>query len=94
MAWVAVIGAVSAQDVMDTFGLGRTVAYRWLRALVDRGLMATALDRAGEGALSAGGEVSRCRAQRASFARLVPVSGQGLDRDGGGALRVRSLLGR
>jgi hypothetical protein len=38
--WVAVIGAVSAQDVMDRFGLGRTVGYRRLRALVDHGLLA------------------------------------------------------
>jgi hypothetical protein len=28
VGWVAVIGAVSAQDVMDSFGLGRTVGYR------------------------------------------------------------------
>src|SRR6185503_7918465 len=30
VGWVAVIGAVSAQDVMDRFGLGRTVGYRRL----------------------------------------------------------------
>jgi hypothetical protein len=37
--WVAVIGAVSAQDVMARFGVGRTVGYRRLRALVDHGLL-------------------------------------------------------
>ncbi len=40
--WVAVIGAVSAQDVMARFGLGRTVGYRRLRALVDHGLLSRA----------------------------------------------------
>jgi hypothetical protein len=40
VGWVAVIGAVSAQDVMDRFGLGRTVGYRRLRALVEAGLLA------------------------------------------------------
>jgi hypothetical protein len=40
VGWVAVIGAVSAQDVMARFGLGRTVCYRRLRALVDHGLIA------------------------------------------------------
>jgi hypothetical protein len=39
---VAVIGAVSAQDVMARFGLGRTVGYRRLRALVDQGLLSRA----------------------------------------------------
>jgi hypothetical protein len=39
VAWVAVIGAVSAQDVMARFGVGRTVGYRRLRALVDHGLL-------------------------------------------------------
>lgn len=39
VAWVVVIGAVSAQDVMARFGVGRTVAYRRLRALVDHGLL-------------------------------------------------------
>jgi hypothetical protein len=33
------IGAVSAQDVMAKFGVGRTVGYRRLRALVDHGLL-------------------------------------------------------
>src|SRR4051794_27479642 len=42
VAWVAVIGAVSAQDVMARFGVGRTVCYRRLRALVDHGLIARA----------------------------------------------------
>ena len=40
--WVAVIGAVSAQDVMARFGVGRTVGYRRLRALVDHGLLTRA----------------------------------------------------
>ena len=40
VAWVAVIGAVSAQDVMARFGVGRTVAYRRLGRLVDYGLLA------------------------------------------------------
>ena len=35
VAWVAVIGAVSAQDVMARFAGGRTVGYRRLLALVD-----------------------------------------------------------
>jgi hypothetical protein len=35
---VGVIGAVSAQDVMRRFGVGRTVGYRRLRAL-DHGLL-------------------------------------------------------
>jgi transposase len=39
VAWVPVIGAVSAQDVMSRFGVGRTVGYRRLRALVDHGLL-------------------------------------------------------
>jgi hypothetical protein len=39
VAWVAVIGAVSAQDVMARFGVGRTVGYRRLAALVDHGLL-------------------------------------------------------
>ena len=39
VAWVAVIGAVSAQDVMARFGVGRTVGYRRLGALVDHGLL-------------------------------------------------------
>jgi hypothetical protein len=39
VAWVAVVGAVSAQDVMARFGVGRTVGYRRLRALVDHGLL-------------------------------------------------------
>jgi hypothetical protein len=39
VAWVAVIGAASAQDVMDRVRLGRTVGYRRLRALVDHGLL-------------------------------------------------------
>jgi hypothetical protein len=42
VAWVAVIGAVSAQDVMAKFGVGRTVGYRRLAALVDHGLLARA----------------------------------------------------
>jgi hypothetical protein len=42
VAWVAVIGAVSAQDVMAHFGVGRTVGYRRLRALVDHGLLSRA----------------------------------------------------
>jgi hypothetical protein len=28
VAWIAVIGAVSAQDVMARFGVARTVGYR------------------------------------------------------------------
>jgi hypothetical protein len=39
VAWIAVVGAVSAQDVMARFGVGRTVGYRRLRALVDHGLL-------------------------------------------------------
>jgi hypothetical protein len=39
VAWIGVIGAVSAQDVMARFGVGRTVGYRRLRALVDQGLV-------------------------------------------------------
>jgi hypothetical protein len=35
-----IIGAASAQDVMARFGLGRTVCYRTLAALVDDGLPA------------------------------------------------------
>src|SRR3954452_15007986 len=35
--WVAVIGAVSAQDVMARFGVRRTVGYPRLRALVEHG---------------------------------------------------------
>jgi hypothetical protein len=42
VAWIAVIGAVSAQDVMARFGVGRTVGYRRLRALVDHGLLSRA----------------------------------------------------
>jgi hypothetical protein len=42
VAWVAVIGAVSARDVMARFGIGRTVGYRRLAALVDAGLLARA----------------------------------------------------
>ena len=43
-AWVAVIGAVSAQDVMSRVGVGRTVGYRRLRALVDHGHRETLSD--------------------------------------------------
>jgi hypothetical protein len=39
VAWVGTVGAVSAQDVMARFGVGRTVAYRRLRALVELGLL-------------------------------------------------------
>jgi hypothetical protein len=39
---VIVIGTVSAQDVMAKFGVGRTVGYRRLRALVDQGLLSRA----------------------------------------------------
>ncbi len=46
MAWVAVIGAVSAQDVMARFGGGRTVGYRRLLALVDHAFRETHSDRA------------------------------------------------
>ena len=42
VAWIGVIGAVSAQDVMAKFGVGRTVGYRRLRALVDHGLLSRA----------------------------------------------------
>ena len=42
VAWVAVIGAVSARDVMARFGVRRTVGYRRLRALVDHGLLSRA----------------------------------------------------
>jgi hypothetical protein len=42
VAWVGVIGAVGAQDVMARFGVGRTVGYRRLRALVDHGLLSRA----------------------------------------------------
>src|SRR3954453_20841543 len=42
VAWAAVIEAVSARDVMARFGVGRTVAYRRLAALVDAGLLARA----------------------------------------------------
>jgi hypothetical protein len=37
--WVASIGAVSAQDVMARFGVGRTAGYRRLRTLVDHALL-------------------------------------------------------
>jgi len=37
VAWVAVIGAVSAQDVMARFRVGRIVAYRRLARLVGEG---------------------------------------------------------
>jgi hypothetical protein len=37
-----VIRAVSAQDVMQRFGVGRTVGYGRLRALVDHGLLTRA----------------------------------------------------
>jgi transposase len=40
VAWAGVVGAVSAQHVMARFGVGRTVGYRRLRALVDHGLLA------------------------------------------------------
>jgi hypothetical protein len=40
--WIAVIGAVKAQDVMAKFGIGRTVGYRRRRALVDHGLLSRA----------------------------------------------------
>jgi hypothetical protein len=40
IGWVAIIGAVSARDVMARFGVGRTVAYRRLARLVDYGLLA------------------------------------------------------
>src|SRR3954453_23680449 len=39
VAWVAVIGAVSARDVMAKYGVGRSVGYRRLRALVGHGLL-------------------------------------------------------
>jgi len=42
VAWVAVLGAVSARDVMARYGVGRTVGYRRLAALVDHGLLARA----------------------------------------------------
>jgi hypothetical protein len=40
--WVALIGAASAPDVMARFGVGRTVGYRRLAALVNHGLLARA----------------------------------------------------
>jgi hypothetical protein len=42
VAWVAVVGAVSAPDVMARFGVGRTVGYRRLARLVDHGLLTRA----------------------------------------------------
>jgi hypothetical protein len=42
VAWVGVIGAVSAQEVMARFGVGRTVGYRRLAALVEHGLLSRA----------------------------------------------------
>jgi transposase len=42
VAWIAVIGAVSAHDVMARFGVGRTVAYRRLARLVNQGLLTRA----------------------------------------------------
>jgi hypothetical protein len=42
VAWVAVVGAVSAQDVQLRFGVGRTVSYRRLGVLVEYGLLARA----------------------------------------------------
>lgn len=39
VAWVGVMGAVSAHDVMARLGVGRTVAYRRLRALLESGLL-------------------------------------------------------
>jgi hypothetical protein len=38
VAWVGVVGAVSARDVMQRFGVGTTVGRRRLRALVAHGL--------------------------------------------------------
>jgi len=49
--WVAVIGAVSAQDVKARCGVGRTVGYRRLRALVDHGLLTRARLVYGQSAL-------------------------------------------
>jgi excisionase family DNA binding protein len=37
--WVGVIGAVSVREIMARFGVGRTVAYRRLAALVEHGLL-------------------------------------------------------
>jgi hypothetical protein len=51
VAWVAVIGAVSAQDVMARFGVGGTVGYRRLLALVDHGLLSRARLAYGQPAL-------------------------------------------
>jgi hypothetical protein len=39
VASISVVGAVSAQHVMARFGVGRTVGYRRLRALVDHDLL-------------------------------------------------------
>jgi len=39
MTWVAVVGAVFAQDVIARFGFGRTVGYRRLARLVEYGLL-------------------------------------------------------
>jgi hypothetical protein len=39
VAWIGVVGAVSARDVMARFGVGRTVGDRRLRGLVDHGLL-------------------------------------------------------
>jgi hypothetical protein len=39
VAWVSDIGAVSAQDVMARFGVGRTAGYRRLARLVEQGLL-------------------------------------------------------
>ena len=37
--WVGVLGAAGAEDIMGRFGMGRTVAYRRLRILVQAGLL-------------------------------------------------------
>src|SRR4051812_18592728 len=47
VARIAVVGAVSAQDVMARFGVGRTVGYRRLRALVDHGRLIARAPRVG-----------------------------------------------
>ena len=51
VAWVGVVGAVSAQDVMAKFRLGRTVGYRRLAALVELGLLTRTLLVYGQPAL-------------------------------------------
>src|SRR3954462_10870420 len=106
VAWVAVIGAVSAQDVMARFGVGRTVGYRRLLALVDHGLLSRARLAYGQPALYVStadgvafaglGELDPARVNEASVrhwalcARLAVVLEQGERCEVGGEPRLRA----